>query len=160
MDLLKNYKQRLSCLSRVHGGTRLESLYPNEFFSEKDIAFGLLTNGEFVVATDFIDPVSKVEVGYIAHILMLVGLGYARNETDQNPRFDYAVRGIVKHDLKGDVLFWETPEELLKTPQKFEELRECLRSLLSLNLIKKTNLVYGSGNGATLALGTVEEILE
>jgi hypothetical protein len=155
--LLRSFRMRFQALQRLNEGkTRIESLYPNEHFSDQDIAFGYLNNNEFVVATDF---ASDVEVGYIAHIVMLVALGYAKDENDTSPKVDFKVRGIVKYDLSNDVIFWETPEELLSTPSNFAAMQACLKQLLDKGKIHTGNRVYGSGTGATLSIGTVGQLL-
>ena len=155
--LLKNFKQRLLILSNFNSGKLLESLYPNDHFSKDDVAFGYLKNNKFVSASDFKHP--GIEIGYIAHILLLVGLGYAKDETDIAPKVDYLIRGIVKAELNQDVIFWETPGQLLESPKNFSALQSCLKQLLKRNLITSENKVYGSGNGAGMALGTVAQIL-
>jgi hypothetical protein len=156
VGLLRSFTKRFQILSHLNKGTRLESLYPNDNFSEKDVAFGYLKNHEIVVASDF---KMDIEVGYIAHVLMLIALGYAKDETDQHPTVDYLIRGIVKAAMNNDVIFWETPPELLEA-DNFDALQECLRELKKKNLISDANNVYGANNGANLALGTVGKILQ
>jgi hypothetical protein len=119
----------------------------------------LLKNGEFLSADQFASKL-KEQVGYVAHITMLVDRHYAKGLDDLHPSVDYVARGIVKADLNQDVLFWETPEELLRTPEAFDILTACLRELLERKLTRLDCRVYGSGTGATLSLGTVQQILE
>jgi hypothetical protein len=159
-SLLQNFRQRSRALGRLsQGQTRIESLYPNEHFSDDDVAFGYLTNSQVVVASDF-ETEEKVAVGYIAHVVMLVALGYAKDENDTHPKIDYKVRGIVKAALHRDVIFWETPEELLSDPDRFFALQSCLNELLDRGLISSANKVYGAGTGATPSLGTVGQLLK
>jgi len=155
-SLLDNFQRRIQVLSALNQGGRLEALYPNDHFSKDDIAFGYLRNNQIVVASDF---QMDVEVGYVAHILMLIALGYAKDENDQHPSVDYLVRGIVKAELGRDLIFWETPAELLGDPDHFHALQECCRKLREKGLVSDANRVYGSSNGAGMALGTVGQIL-
>jgi hypothetical protein len=138
-------------------GNQVESLYPNDSHSKNDVAFGYLKNGEIVVATDF-QVAGGSEVGYIAHIEMLRQKGYAKSVEDPRPSVDYFVRGIVKADLDGNVVFWEQAKDLLENKNKFRAVLECLRQLKSRALIRNDNLVFGSG--VSIPIGSVEELLD
>jgi hypothetical protein len=157
VGLLRSFKKRFQILANLSRGHRLESLYPNDSFSKDDIAFGYLKNDQIVVASDF---QMGIEVGYVAHILMLVALGFAKDETDLHPTVDYLIRGIVKAAMDRDVIFWETPVDLVEREDYFRALQACLKMLREKSLVSDANNVYGSGNGGNLILGTVGQILK
>ena len=138
-------------------GKILEAIYPNDNRSGEDIAFGILTNGEILDVTDFKDLLT-VEPGYISHLLMLVAKGYAKDENDAKPKYDYRIRGIIKPEMDGAVVFWETPSQLLEK-RNFEYLKKILKRLKQKNLIKDSAEVYGAGTHST-TMGTVEDLLK
>ena len=138
--------QKLSYTSKI--------LYPNDHFNKEDVAFGVLDNNEFLVASDF---KNEVEIGYIAHIILLILKGYAKDETDTHPIHDYKVRGIVKKSLNKDIVFWETPQDLLENTNNYKALQQCLKELKKRKLIKDKNRVFGSGT--SVDLGTVEDFI-
>jgi hypothetical protein len=154
--LFERFRQRAQYLEESNSGSMLPRLAPNDHFSKEDIAFGYLENSQCVVATDFVRP-GGIEIGYIAHISMLMELGHAKNLNDPSPQVDYVIRGIIKSDLNQDVVFWETPQDLLKTSSNFQAMRECLVQLLLRKLISPQNSVYG--NGIRVSIGTVDELL-
>jgi hypothetical protein len=147
----KSFSKRLTVTSHVR---KIEAIYPNENFSANDIAFGILANGKFVSALDF---QTEIEKGYISHSSMLVGLGYAKNEDDPKPKYDYVVRGIVKAALNGNVVFWETPEQLLEKATLWKAFQKCLQHLLKLGTVSKNAKVFGSGKD--VPLGEVLELI-
>ena len=154
-QILTRYSKRVEVLTGTlfKLGKRVTAITPQDNQSINDVAFGILTNGEMLVATDF---KLYIEIGYFSHINMLIDKGYAKDLDDIHPKIDYKIRGIIKHNLKNDVIFWETPEILLQ-PINFKALQKCLKILKNKNLIKDTNKVYGSGIFA--AVGTVKELL-
>jgi hypothetical protein len=149
----KLYRDRTLAADRT--GIKVEALYPNEHFSPQDIAFGLLSNQQFVSALDF--ETTDIEKGYVSHSSMLVGLGYAKDENDPNPKYDYVVRGIVKASLNRNIIFWETPEQLLDSPQLFKAFQRCCRYLKSKGLAQRNTRVFGAGSDR--ALGEIENFL-
>ena len=145
--LLSEYKKRSSEQKKI-----IIALNPNDKFHLKDIAFGLMLNGEFIAATDF-DNIDKNESGYISHISMLQALGKAdpdkmetefkRDERHNLVKKEYQTRGIVKIDLDNAVAFWEKSEDLLSNRLRLK-IKKCLIELLNRKLITKNNLVYGT----------------
>ena len=148
---------RVECKKAHLSRSRLtvEAILPNDKFSTKDIAFGILTNSKFVSASDLAD--SSVEIGYISHSLMLYGLGYAKNESDPHPTVDYQVRGIVKYEFHNSIVFWESPEILTESPKKWNAMVKCLSHLLKKGLVTRASKVYGAGSD--VVLGMVGELL-
>jgi hypothetical protein len=153
LALLKNFKFRQAVLARINEGRKIEALYPNEHFHKDDIAFGLLRSGRFIAATDF-EGVNKEEPGYISHISMIQAMNledqnkmetdFKRDERNSLTEKHYLVRGIVKADLKGDILFWETPNQILENTLMYKGVQKCLRELKKRNLIKDDAQVRGS----------------
>ena len=166
--LLRRLLFRVKVLSKLNEGRKFEALYPNDHFDEKDVAFGLLKGNKFIAATDF-EGIEKDKPGYISHIAMLQALNLAdpdkmETEFERNAKTNlteqhYIVRGIVKHALKGDILFWEDSKELIDNITFFEGMKKFLRDLKKRNLIKDSAHVYGSGIKVT-SLGTVSEIIK
>ena len=154
-QILTRYFKHITILkgTLIKLGKSITAITPQDNHSKQDIAFGLLTNEEVLVATDFN---LSIEIGYFSHINMLIEKGYAKDLNDIHPKIDYKIRGIIKYNLKNDVVFWETPEVLMQA-NNFKSLQKCLQSLIAKHLIKNTNKVYGSG--IATALGTVKELL-
>ena len=150
-QLMKNFTQRTLVQDSLQA---VESIYPNDHFSPQDIAFGLLSNGKFVSALDF---VTEIEKGYISHSSLLVALGYAKNENDPRPKYDFVVRGIVKASLNHNVIFWETPAQLLGNPTLWAALKKCCGHLLKLGTVSRNTKVYGAGT--YVAIGDVDNFI-
>lgn len=165
--LLDRYRLRVKLLNKL--GAIKEALYPNDHFHHEDVAFGLLKNHRFIAATDF-EGVDKKESGYISHIAMLQAIGLAdpekietefvRSKNSSLTDDHYVVRGIVKAGLNGDILFWESPMDILENSTFFEGVLKCLRELKKRHLIKDSAKVHGSGVRGKTSLGTVKELLQ
>jgi len=151
-ECAKSHSARTVVAAKV--GFPVTSLWPNEHFSKDDVAFGLLSNGEFITALDFKTDIDK---GYISHSSMLVGLGYAKSEDDANPRFDFVARGIVKASLNRDVVFWETPKQITDDPKTWAALQKICRLLLKSGIVSKSTRVFGGGND--IALGEIAALI-
>lgn len=147
----KSFEKRRTITANIR---TVEAIYPHDHFSPNDIAFGILSNGKFVSALDF---QSEIEKGYISHSSMLVGLGYAKDENDPKPKYDYVVRGIVKAALNSNVVFWETPESLLEKATLWNAMQKCLQHLLKLGTVSRNAKVFGSGKD--IPLGEVSELI-
>ena len=157
-ELENSYKHRVSMLQKYSSNILKESLYPNDSFSRNDIAFGLLENGTFLCVEDYPELRNK-DKGYASHGLLLQISGFSDDMHDLKPRVDYRVRGIIKADMNGSVVFWETAEEILEDNYKFNAVKKCLKELKKRNLIKKDTMVHGSGTGGKTSIGLVESFL-
>jgi len=154
-EILRRFNLRKKINKRL--GKYIEALYPDENKSKEDVAFGYLDNNNFIAATDFKEHLS-IELGYVSHGLLLVFLGYSEDPSDPKPSHDYRIRGIVKDNMGGDVIFWETPDQLLDKTN-FSYLIKCVKELKKRKLIDLTNAIHGSGHEGRTWLGTVKDFI-
>ena len=157
-EIKKSYYHCVSMLQKYASDILKESLYPNDNFSRNDIAFGLLENGTFLCVEDYPELRNK-DKGYASHGLLLQISGFSDDMHDPKPRVDYRVRGIIKAEMGGSVVFWESSEDILEDNYKFNAVKKCLKELKKRNLIKNDTTVHGSGVGGKTALGLVESFL-
>ena len=152
------YKHHLSLVTKFTPEKVKVALYPNDHFSNEDIAFGILTNGIFLCVEDHPELKNK-DKGYASHGLLLQINGFTEDMHDPNPKVDYRVRGIVKAEMGGNVVFWETPEEIVEDKVKFSAVKKCLKELKRRKLIKNDTEVHGSGKGGNTSIGLVKSFL-
>lgn len=90
----------------------------------------------------------KTSMGMISHGQLLAMSGKSKDANDPKPTDDYVVRGIVKANLDGMIIFWESNQELLR---RMPYLKQALKGLLDRSLIKDTNEIWGSNEKEMLA---------
>jgi hypothetical protein len=119
---------------------------------DKDIAFGVTKSMNYLDATMVTDPEGntppKTSMGMISHGQLLAMSGKSKDANDPKPTDDYIVRGIVKANLDGMIIFWESNQELLR---RMPYLKQALKGLLDRSLIKDTNEIWGSNEKEMLA---------
>lgn len=137
-----------------------EGYIPSDVPHPQDVAFGVTKKKRLFLSADMVkDPETgkpHERTGGISHIMLLWAGGLAKTADDPKPDDDYAVRGIVKADLGGRVIFWEeTPT--LTAPRYASFVKLAVEQLLKRKLIQPETEIYGSGED--VALATAEDIV-